>query len=106
MVKVLPSQSCGLKLLVLGLLREHAHLVADHAQRLGIRESNDGNQQAFLHGHGHTDVHMAVVADTVAQPAAVHLGMLLQGNGHGLDHQIVEADLVGLRCCALIASRT
>src|SRR5690606_13228319 len=53
-------------------------------------------QQALFHRHGHADVDVLVVADLVAEPAAVHLGMLAQRHGHSLDDEVVVADLVRL----------
>ena len=35
-----------------------------------------------------------VEADAIAEPAAVHLGVLLQRDAHAFDHEVVEGDLV------------
>jgi hypothetical protein len=95
-----------LQLFLLGPLGVVAHFNADGAQGLSIGKTHHGHQQAFFHRHGHADVDVLVETDLIAQPAAVHLRMLLQGNGHGFDHHVVEGDLVRRDARLLIASRT
>ena len=63
-------------------------------QRFALAVADAGQDQAGFQGDGDADVHCAVDFQVVAAIEGIELGVLGQGQGAGLDHEVVDADAV------------
>jgi len=52
-----------------------------------------GYDEAIVRGHGHSQMHAIVLADPVAQPMRVHLGVLRERGRDRFQHNVVDGDL-------------
>src|SRR5688500_1990986 len=82
-----------LELPLAGALRELACLTGDLAHALAVGVEDDRGDEPFLDGDRHPDMNAIEVADLVAEPMRVDLGVLGEGGRDGLQDDVVERDL-------------
>src|SRR5690606_33465414 len=86
----------GGELLVLGAGGEGADLSGDLEDALAVGVADDGRDEAVGDGDGDGDVGDLVVGDGPVDPGGVDAGDAAQGEGAGLDDEVVEGDLLAL----------
>lgn len=84
----------GLELAVAGLLGEILDLGGDGLEATALNTGDDGGDETSGGGDGDRDVDAVELTDVALAPAGVDLGNLAAGNGHGLDQEVVDRQLV------------
>ena len=92
MAKVPPVYSLASEGSAVGPLYQVAAGVAYVNQFPLLAVGDDGDDEAFVEGDGDADVHVGAADEAVVLEVGVEGGVLLDGEGAGLDNQVVEAD--------------
>src|SRR5690606_32190237 len=64
----------------------------DLAEAFGLGIADDGGHEAIFNGHTEGEVDAAVVADGIAEPAAVDKGLADEGLSGGLENEVVDGE--------------
>src|SRR5579875_1855904 len=91
------AQVIGLELACTSCFGQTARLTSNVEHAALIRVLNDWHDQARLQRHRHADIYLLLLDDTIFGKRDGHLRHAHQRPRHGLDSQVVEADLDRLR---------
>lgn len=84
----------GLELAVTSLLGELLDLVGDGLEATALNAGDNRGDEAGRGGDGYGDVDGRELADNITTPAGVGSGDSLGSDGHGLDEEVVDRQLV------------
>lgn len=84
----------GLELAVTSLLSQLLNLVGDGLEATALNTGDNRGDEAGGGGDGDGDVDGRELADNITAPAGVGSGDSLGSNGHGLDEEVVDRQLV------------
>lgn len=84
----------GLELVVASLLGESLDLVGNGLEATALDASDDGGDESIGGRDGNGDIDSVVLTNGALLPARIDGGVLLGGNAHSLDQEVVDRELV------------